>query len=94
MGCSGLFDGNYLGCEFLPEEELPLFVNWISENIDWLITPFKKYSGPRSKKWLENSEKKIRSGNSSSIHVPRYFFGIYIWDKLRKAVSKKCENYI
>ena len=78
--------------EFLPEEELPLFVNWIAENIDWLIPPFKKYSGPRSKKWLENSEKKIRSGNSSSIHVPRYFFGIYIWDKLRKAVSNSSIN--
>ena len=27
--------------EFLPESELSPFVEWMSENIDWLIVPFK-----------------------------------------------------
>ena len=74
--------------EFLPVDECSLFVNWMSENIDWLIVPFKKNAGPRSRKWLKDSEEKIRLGDSSGIHIPRYFFGIYVWEKLKQAVSK------
>ena len=37
--------------EFLPESELSSFIDWMSENIDWLIIPFKKNAGNRSKKW-------------------------------------------
>ena len=74
--------------EFLPEDELFLFINWMTENINWLITPFKENAGPRSKLWLENSEEKIRLGDSSKIHIPRYFFGIYIWEKLKLALCK------
>ena len=78
--------------EFLPENELSLFIKWMSENIDWLIVPFKENAGPRSKKWLGNSEKKIRSGDSSKIHIPRYFFGIYVWEKLKLAISNSSIN--
>ena len=78
--------------EFLPANELELFVEWMSVNISWLIVPFKKDAGARSKKWLEDSEEKIISGQSSKIHIPRYFFGIYIWDKLRETVSKSNKN--
>ena len=74
--------------EFLPPDELSLFVEWMSENIDWLIAPFKKNAGPRSKQWLKNSEKKIKSADSAKIHIPRYFFGIYVWEKLQQTLAK------
>ena len=32
----------------------------MSENIDWLIVPFKQNAGNRSKKWLEDCEENIR----------------------------------
>ena len=35
--------------EFLPESELSSFIEWMSENIDWLIVPFKQNAGNRSK---------------------------------------------
>jgi len=73
--------------EFLPESELSSFIEWMSENIDWLIVPFKQNAGNRSKKWLEDCEEKIRLKKSARIHIPRYFFGIYIWEKLKNACS-------
>ena len=73
--------------EFLPESELNSFIKWMSENIDWLIVPFKQNAGNRSKKWLEDCEEKIRLKKSARIHIPRYFFGIYIWEKLKNACS-------
>ena len=73
--------------EFLPKSELCSFIDWMSENIDWLIIPFKKNAGNRSKKWLEDCEEKIKLKKSARIHIPRYFFGIYIWEKLKNACS-------
>lgn len=73
--------------EFLPESELSTFIDWMCENIDWLIVPFKKNAGNRSKKWLENCEEKIRLKKSARIHIPRYFFGMFIWEKLKNACS-------
>tara|TARA_B100000902_G_scaffold399752_1_gene472305 strand:- start:2842 stop:4464 length:1623 start_codon:yes stop_codon:yes gene_type:complete len=73
--------------EFLPESELNVFIDWMSENIDWLIVPFKQNAGNRSKKWLEDCEEKIKSKKSARIHIPRYFFGIYLWEKLKNACS-------
>ena len=36
--------------------ELPLFCNWLSNNIDWLILPFKENAGERSKTWLNENK--------------------------------------
>lgn len=78
--------------EFLPESELSIFIEWMSENYNWLISPFKKDPGERSQQWLRDSEKKIISKESAGIHIPRYFFGIYIWDKLKDAISNTSQN--
>jgi len=78
--------------EFLPESELDEFINWMKLNYKWLIVPFKKNAGERSKQWLIESEKKIISGKSSRIHIPRYFFGMYIWEKLQKTISKSTKK--
>ena len=78
--------------EFLPESELSIFIEWMSVNYNWLIAPFKKNPGDRSKQWLSDSEEKIISKDSAGIHIPRYFFGIYIWDKLKDAITKTSKN--
>lgn len=73
--------------EFLPDYELGSFMEWMSKNFEWLIQPFKKVAGPRSLTWLKESETKILNCNSQNIHIPRYFFGIYLWDKLRETTQ-------
>ena len=73
--------------EFLPDYELESFMEWMSKNFEWLIQPFKKVAGPRSLTWLKESETKILNCSSQNIHIPRYFFGIYLWDKLREATQ-------
>ena len=78
--------------EFLPESELDEFIEWMRNNYDWLVVPFKNNSGERSQQWLRESEEKIKSGKSEKIHIPRYFFGIYIWEKLQKTLSKSSKN--
>lgn len=78
--------------EFLPESELDEFIEWMKNNYDWLVVPFKNNSGERSQQWLRESEEKIKSGKSEKIHIPRYFFGIYIWEKLQKTLSKSSKN--
>ena len=78
--------------EFLPESELQIFIKWMSENINWLIVPFKENAGSRSMKWLEESEEKIITGQSANLHIPRYFFGIYIWDKLKESINNSKKN--
>lgn len=73
--------------EFLPENELESFIEWVSKNYSWLIIPFHENAGIRSKAWIYESEQKIASGNFHELHIPRYFFGIYLWDKLRETVE-------
>lgn len=79
--------------EFLPPTELVPFVDWMADNIDWLITPFNENLGNRSKNWLSKSIKKIKARDSSKLHIPRYFFGIYIWEKLKNA-SENSNNKV
>ena len=69
--------------EFLPQSELSLFCQWLSYNIDWLIIPFKENAGERSKSWLRDNKSFLDSENYLSLHIPRYFFGVYLLDKLR-----------
>ena len=78
--------------EFLPDYELEPFINWMCINYQWLIKPFIENAGSRSKKWLKESENKILQKESHNIHIPRYFFGIYLWDKLRKSFSESSNN--
>ena len=73
--------------EFLPENELEPFIEWVSKNFSWLIIPFKENAGLRSKAWIRESEEQLTSGNIHGLHIPRYFFGIYLWDKLRDTVE-------
>lgn len=78
--------------EFLPASELSLFIDWMADNIDWLIIPFNENAGNRSKKWLLDSIDKIKSKDSARIHIPRYFFGIYIWEKIKNAINKSSKK--
>ena len=72
--------------EFLPQSELKSFTLWMKDNFDWLIKPFNDHAGSRSKAWLMDCEDKIKNNDSNRIHIPRYFFGIYLWDKLRETL--------
>ena len=72
--------------EFLPQSELSLFCEWLSHNIDWLILPFKENAGERSKAWLRDNQVFLESKNYLSLHIPRYFFGVYLLDKLRTSL--------
>ena len=62
------------------------FCDWLSHNIDWLILPFKNNSGVRSKSWLSDNNTLLSSKDYSTLHIPRYFFGVYLLDKLRASL--------
>lgn len=73
--------------EFLPECELAPFIKWMNDNIDWLLIPYQKSLGNHSKIWLSNFQRKIFSSECEKLHLPRYFFGLYLWSKLRETVT-------
>jgi len=73
--------------EFLPECELDPFIKWMNDNIDWLLIPYQKSLGNHSKIWMSNFQKKLFSSECEKLHLPRYFFGLYLWSKLWESVT-------
>ena len=71
--------------EFLPESELSSFIEWMSENIDWLIVPFKQNAGNRFKKWLEDCEENIRLKKVQEFIFLDISLG-YIFGKIKKCL--------
>ncbi len=84
--------------EFLPEYELEPFIKWMNNNIDWLLIPYQKNLSNQSKVWLSNFHEKLASSECEKLHLPRYFFGLYLWNKLRESLIHAREyidlNYI
>ncbi len=72
--------------EFLPEPELEPFIKWMTDNIDWLLIPYQKSLSNHSKVWLSNFHRKLVSSECEKLHLPRYFFGLYLWNKLRESL--------
>tara|TARA_Y100000589_G_scaffold330534_1_gene380477 strand:+ start:1117 stop:2757 length:1641 start_codon:yes stop_codon:yes gene_type:complete len=72
--------------EFLPEFELGPFIKWMKDNIDWLLIPYQESLGNHSKIWLDNFQRKLVSSECEKLHLPRYFFGLYLWNKLRESL--------
>ncbi len=72
--------------EFLPDFELRPFIKWMKDNIDWLLIPYQKSLDNHSKIWLDNFQKKLVSSECEKLHLPRYFFGLYLWNKLRESL--------
>ena len=72
--------------EFLPECELEPFIKWMNGNIDWILIPYQKSLSNYSKVWFSNFRRKLLSSECENLHLPRYFFGLYLWNKLRESL--------
>jgi len=72
--------------EFLPEFELRPFIKWMNKNIDWLLAPYQRNDSDHSKIWLDNFQRKLVTSECEKLHMPRYFFGLYLWNKLRDSL--------
>ncbi|MEP7106546.1 MAG: FAD/NAD(P)-binding protein [Ferruginibacter sp.] len=69
--------------EFLPENELKLFVDWLKENFHKVVNDQVEEKGANPiNEWLLNNEKQIRANLWENLFIPRYFFGIYLKDRV------------
>ena len=72
--------------DFLPEPILTEFIIWISANFDKLLNYQNEELGGLSKKWFAKNTPKLKDGLSHDICVPRYFFGVFFYQKVVEAV--------
>lgn len=74
--------------DFLPEEELNRFVNWLSLNKDWLLKSLSEDGGIRTNEWINKNRKKIDNGKWRGLFIPRSFFGYYTQETLLNAIAE------
>ena len=69
--------------EFLPENELKLFVNWLKDNFYKVVNDNMAQNGNKTiNEWLLNNQKQIRENLWENLFIPRYLFGIYLKDRV------------
>ncbi len=73
--------------QFLPEGELKLFTQWLSENKGWLIDGFLSEGGHLSQKWLDENKNAIDKNDWNNLYLPRRFFGKYISLVVNKKIN-------
>jgi uncharacterized NAD(P)/FAD-binding protein YdhS len=69
--------------EFLPENELALFVNWLRENFYKVVNDDMAHKGTRIlDEWLLNNKKQLRDNLWENLFIPRYIFGVYLKNRV------------
>ncbi len=65
--------------EFLPENELELFVAWLKNNFYKIVNdPPVQHDNKTIGEWMLNNEKQISEGLWENLFIPRYLFGVYL----------------
>ena len=79
--------------DFLPpSKESHLFFNWMEQNIDDIISNYTANGGETAHKWVAENQNAIDSKAWSAVYIPRFFFGLYLEQKmgsLLKTVSER-----
>lgn len=75
--------------DFLPEGSYRNdFIEWLTENKNFLLNELSKHDGVKTQKWLKTHELEINNNQWEDIYIPRRFFGLYINEKVKKAIKK------
>lgn len=76
---------------FIPEPQRALFIEWLKTHKQDLIKEFLSFGGIKSKKWISENQRDIDSNSWNQLYIPRFFFGKYISEKVKIALSN-CEE--
>jgi uncharacterized NAD(P)/FAD-binding protein YdhS len=74
--------------EFIPQQlEREYFINWLTENRDWVFDPQEYNKGELSRKWLQANEAAMSQGRWDDLFIPRHTFGLYLKQRLAKLLE-------
>jgi uncharacterized NAD(P)/FAD-binding protein YdhS len=73
--------------DFLPDAERLPFIEWLSENKAALLDEISQAPGPNTQRWLTDHAAAIACDDWAPLYVPRMFFGRYIDQRVRGAVT-------
>ena len=72
---------------FLPEEYREKYIDWLKNNIHWLLEDFKEAHSFKAKNWVSLNQNKIELNQWERIYLPRYWYGLY----LKHEISQKLD---
>ena len=73
--------------EFLPSPMREDFMTWLAGNYERVVHDVEMKGGALSQDLLDRCKGAIAAGDCSEFHVPRYFFGAYLIEKVRAALD-------
>jgi len=68
--------------EFIGEESREEYIAWIRKNQARLFKDYERTGGELSAKWVQNFRQAEASNRTSSLCVPRHFFGFYLREQV------------
>jgi uncharacterized NAD(P)/FAD-binding protein YdhS len=74
--------------EFIPQQlEREHFIDWLTENRDWVFDPQEYNKGELSRKWLQTNEAAMSQGVWDDLFIPRHTFGLYLKQRLANLLA-------
>lgn len=73
--------------EFLPKDELEIFIKWLKRNIKRLISNAPGIESDRFPSWYLCNLEAIEMDQWENIFIPRYLFGIYLAERMNNLLE-------
>ncbi|MGZ3758879.1 MAG: FAD/NAD(P)-binding protein [Mucilaginibacter sp.] len=73
-------------------KEHDLFFSWFKLNLDELLISYRQAGGIAAEKWIIDNIAELKADAWDKVYVPRYFFGIYMQEKLLGLLNKAEER--
>ena len=77
--------------DFLPTDELRLFVDWLAANKQWAFDEFLAAEGPVSARWWRRHRSEVEDDAFEDLFLPRYIFGDYLARRTGRAIAAAAE---
>ncbi|NCD70155.1 FAD/NAD(P)-binding protein [Mucilaginibacter agri] len=81
--------------EFIHRDETALFLSWLQRNFDNCFESKSTRRGKLLAAWLKKNAALIKAGNWQDLHIPRYWFGLFIKERVNcLLISAANKGYI
>ena len=77
---------------FIPTPHRDDLKKWLNDNLNALLERFLKNGDALAKSWVDKNNNAIINGEWDQLYVPRFFFGLYIKQKVNKIVEQAAKS--
>lgn len=78
--------------DFIHTDEMVLFLTWLQRNFDNCFGSTSKRPGKLLADWLKKNSPLIKDGNWQELYIPRYWFGLFIKERVNSLLSSATSN--